>query len=448
MGEGDQLNLQSMGRTIYHEQYIPTQQNPLRLLQQLIEAGLLSHYFLYQTDQDVRIAGNPLITIAVNAEAVIMNEGDQNQTQLVCDPLKQVESMFSTVSLENWTAYGYISFDFSGFYYPYSKQVINQPLLHFFVPKTELHIRPDGIYLKTIESVENFLEILAQKPPALNGFTQQLQIKELPKTQHYIAQVNQLKNAIHQGKLHKAILSRSVQFQQELEILKTYQIGIQNNHAYRSYCLQFDDFRAVGFSPETLLEIQSNGQILTNPLAGTRPRSPDSVEDARLRQQLFTEAKEVKEHALSIWHVQQEMTLVCNPETIKIQDFMQIKKYRYVQHLSSRIMGQLQPNKTLWDALKVLFPAVTVSGIEKHQAIEWIDLLEEEPRGLYAGAVGWINSQGQADLAIPIRSAYQYADRVYLNAGAGIMAESIPEQEALECFNKMNTMLQSLVLKT
>ena len=142
------------------------------------------------------------------------------------------------------------------------------------------------------------------------------------------------------------------------------------------------------------------------------------------------------------------MTSVCRLETVKIIDFMQVKRYRYVQHLSSQLMGKLQPDKTLWDAIKALFPAVTVSGIEKSQAIEWIDLLEEEPRGLYAGGLGWINSQGQVDLAIPIRSACQYHDQVYLNAGAGIMAESIPEQEALECLSKMNTMLQNLVLKS
>jgi salicylate synthetase len=110
--------------------------------------------------------------------------------------------------------------------------------------------------------------------------------------------------------------------------------------------------------------------------------------------------------------------------------------------------GELQPGKTLWDALKVLFPGITVSGINKQGALEWIDRLETEPRGLYAGGIGWINSQGTADLAIAIRSAYQYDDTIHFNAGAGIVAESVPESEYLESVNKMNTMLTNLVLKS
>ena len=125
-----------------------------------------------------------------------------------------------------------------------------------------------------------------------------------------------------------------------------------------------------------------------------------------------------------------------------------VKQYRCVQHLSSRVGGQLRSGKTLWDALKVLFPGITVSGIDKARALEWIDRLEEEPRGIYAGGIGWVDSTGAADLAIAIRSAYQYGDCIYLNAGAGIVAESIPQKEYIESVNKMNTMLTNLVLQS
>ena len=186
---------------------------------------------------------------------------------------------------------------------------------------------------------------------------------------------------------------------------------------------------------------------MTNPLAGTRPRGENLAEDARLKHELFTDAKEVKEHALSIWLAQTEMASVCVPETVQVFDFMQVKQYRCVQHLSSRVGGQLRSEKTLWDALKVLFPGITVSGIDKARAIEWIDRLETEPRGIYAGGVGWIDSNGATDLAIAIRSAYQYGNRIYLNAGAGIVAESEPHKEYIESVNKMNTMLTNLVMK-
>lgn len=188
--------------------------------------------------------------------------------------------------------------------------------------------------------------------------------------------------------------------------------------------------------------------MITNPLAGTRPRSDSLEQDEQFNRELFTDAKEVKEHALSIWLAQDELSEFCLPHTVRVFDFMQVKQYRWVQHLSSRLGGQLQPGKTLWDALKVLFPGITVSGIDKQRALVWIDRLEQEPRGIYAGGIGWVDSRDMADLAIAIRSAYQYGDAVYLNAGAGIVAESIPQNEYLESVNKMNTMLTNLVLKS
>ena len=164
--------------------------------------------------------------------------------------------------------------------------------------------------------------------------------------------------------------------------------------------------------------------------------------------ELFTDAKEVKEHALSIWLAQDEIDSLCVPETVRIFNFMEVKKYRCVQHLSSRVGGQLKPGNTLWDALKVLFPGITVAGINKQQALAWIERLEEEPRGVYAGGIGWVDSHGRADLAIAIRSVYQYGDEIRLNAGAGIVAESVPRNEYIESVNKMNTMLTNLVLES
>ena len=203
-----------MGTRQYHEEYIPIQQEPLLLLQQLVQTGLLSNYFLYQQPQEVRIVGNPWITVSVSAEEVIQDDGHRIKKQPINDPLKQVEHFFSTLSIENWTAYGYISFDFSGFYYPYSKAVEDQPLLHFFVPQTELSIRPDGVSIKTVESIESLKKVVSQSLPNSQPFHQKLNLKELPNTLDYIDQVQKLIDAIQQGKLHKAILSQSIQFQQ------------------------------------------------------------------------------------------------------------------------------------------------------------------------------------------------------------------------------------------
>jgi len=449
--------LLNMGRTwTYNEVLLPGQREPLGVLQTLIESRLFSEYGIYESEEGVRFAGNRAIAVSVDRQQVMLQGLKEDQCFPVDDPFKQVEQALALIPLERWTAYGYVSFDCVRYYYPYEKAIAG-PLLYFFVPATEVIIRPDEILVRTLESPEPICKLL-QQSGALRP--QRWTTPEWVTDQNqYQTQVETLQAAIHRGELHKAILSRSVQLKGNLDVLGTYILGHQQNQAIRSYGLHLPgvhlpsgvEVRTVGFSPEILMQLSHHplkGRMLrTNPVAGTRPRGETPEADELLKRELFADAKEVKEHALSIWLVQDEMQKVCTPGTVQVVDFMQVKQYRWVQHLSSQVQGQLCENQSLWDALKVLFPGVTVSGIEKDVAIAWIDRLETEPRGIYAGAIGWINSQEEADLAIPIRSAYQYGERVYLNAGAGIMAESIAQNEYIESVNKMNTMLTNLVLE-
>ncbi|MEG4573878.1 salicylate synthase [Microcoleus sp. N3A4] len=430
----------------YHELFIPGQRDPLIVLQNLLDSGIFSKYVMYKSENEVRIAGNVLAEISVSSHDVSLAFMGEIKSEPIVDPLKQVESALASLPIENWTAYGYIGFDVARFYYSYSK-AIEQPLLYFLVPEIELFIATRGVHIRSIKSPTKVLEALSINSE-LRDYVATPPVVDFADKEEYQSQVSDLIQAIQSGDLHKAIISRSVKVKAEMDLLGTYALGAKNNNSARSYCLQAGEVSAVGFSPEILMEVSADGFVVTNPLAGTRPRSENLEEDLQLESELFTDAKEVKEHALSIWLAQSEMAEVCLPETLRIFDFMQVKQYRCVQHLSSRIGGQLKGEKTLWDALKVLFPGVTVSGIDKHKALQWIERLEKEPRGIYAGGIGWVNSSGMADIAIAIRSAYQYGDWVYLNAGAGIVAESIPENEYVESVNKMNTMLTNLVLKS
>jgi len=430
----------------YQETFVSGWRKPIQLLNNLLDAQIFSDYVMYQHDHEVRIAGNVLADVWVTSQTVSSRWQEQQQSEPVHDPLKQVESKLADLPIEHWNAYGYISFDIAGFYYPYTK-AIEQPLLYFLVPETELHITSKGIRVRSIKSLAPVEDVLFTDLALPTYEATLLDLNDADHS-HYQRQVSTLIEAIRIGQLHKAILSRSIKAKGQLDVIGTYALGNKNNISARSYCLQLGDIKAVGFSPEILMNVNSNGFVVTNPLAGTRPRSDHLTEDTRLKHELFSDAKEVKEHALSILFAQREMSSVCFPETVQIYDFMQVKQYRCVQHLSSRVGGQLQTGKNLWDALKVLFPGITVSGIDKHSALEWIDHLETEPRGVYAGGIGWVNSNGMADLAIAIRSVYQYGSYICLNAGAGIIAESIPQNEYVESVNKMNTMLTNLVLKS
>ena len=429
----------------YHEMFLPGQRDPLLLLQNLLQAGIFSDYVMYENENEVRIAGNALAEVLVSEQAVESKCLGQHRSEPVTDPIKQVESAFASLPIENWTAYGYVGFDISRFYYPYSKG-IDQPLLYFLVPETELYITTKGVHIRSIKSPARVQEALSADGH-LKEYVATPPVVDFTDNEEYQGRVDALIKAIERGELHKAIISRCVKVEGEMDVLGTYALGSKSNNSARSYCMRVGEVSAVGFSPEILMEVSADGFVVTNPLAGTRPRGSNSEEDARLNNELFTDAKEVKEHALSVWLAQSEIASVCLPETVQIFDFMQVKQYRCVQHLSSRVGGQLKPGKTLWDALKVLFPGITVSGIDKTRALEWIDRLEDEPRGIYAGGIGWVDSNGASDLAIAIRSAYQYGDHVCLNAGAGIVAESVPQNEYIESVNKMNIMLTNLVLK-
>lgn len=430
----------------YHEVFVPGKTDPLMLLRNAIAADIFNDYMMYEGENEVRIVANPLADVAVGTETIHSSYLGDTYSEAVKDPLKQVETVLSHLPVENWTAYGYVGFDIARFYSSYSK-AIEQPMLYFFVPEIELRITKKGVHIRSVNSPTKLLE-------AISTETQQPEYQTTSPTiesgdnQQYESRVADLVSAIQQGDLHKAIISRSVQVKGNLNVVGTYTLGAAHNNSARSYCFQLGDVRSVGFSPEILMEVNASGFVITNPLAGTRHREADPAKDATLHEELFTDAKEVKEHALSVWLAQQEIAQVCQPETVQVFDFMEVKKYRTVQHLSSRVGGQLKTDKSLWDALKVLFPGITVSGINKKAALEWIDRLEDQPRGIYAGGIGWVDSDGTADLAIAIRSAYQYGDSVYLNAGAGIVGESVPEREYTESVNKMNTMLSNIVLES
>lgn len=430
----------------YQETFVPGPKNALTVLANFLQAGIFKNYVLYEKDNEVRIAGNELAKVYVSKTAVCLEENGTCSAQPIRDPFKQVGELLETLSIKNWTAYGYVAFDMAGFYSTYSK-AIEQPLLYFLVPETELRFTPEGVHLKTTQSLDLIREQLCLERQ-LPHYTPISLVEDFTDCQAYSHRIERLIEAINNEELHKAIISRSKKIQGDLDVLGTYAVGAKANNSARSYGLKIGEVRAVGFSPEILMEVNSSRFVVTNPLAATRPRGQSREEDTRLNDELFTDAKEVKEHALSIWLAQSELTTVCLPETVRVFNFMEVKKYRCVQHLSSRAGGQLKPGNTLWDALKILFPGITVSGIDKQKALDWIDRLEDEPRGIYAGGIGWVDSKGLADLAIAIRSVYQYGNEISLNAGAGIVAESVPQNEYIESVNKMNTMLTNVVLQS
>jgi salicylate synthetase len=416
-------------------------------LHNLREAGhFLNGYMVYEKEGEVRIVFGEYARLILSDSSVTITEQSQSYTQSVMDPFKQMEAMLSRLSLKEWTAYGYIAFDTVRHYYHYDKQSA-QPDLHFMVPRTEVILNARGATVRSLDDAASISARLTGQYPVDPASLQSNISVEINDKEAYKTAVSTLIDAIQNECLTKAILSRKIEIEGDLNVLATYHLGTHLNNSARSYAFELDEVKAVGLSPEILLYAENGKKIITNPLAGTRPRGQNQEEDARLRRELHHTPKEVKEHALSVWLAQEEIGSLCKPESVHVYNFLEVKTYRCVQHLSSRVCGTLRKDNTVYDAIRVLFPGITVSGISKKESISWIDRLEEKARGIYAGAIGWIDAAGNADLAIAIRSVYQYGQRVVLNAGAGIVQESDPDFEYTETCNKMNTIQKAIIMR-
>jgi salicylate synthetase len=343
---------------------------------------------------------------------------------------------------ETVSAFGFVSFDVAGQYHAYRSDSA-VPLIRLQQPLLEIVLTPGQIAFRgDIPSSELCRELLAAVDDDDHAFAPlqpSPQVIVLEDREHYRDRVRDLVQELIDGKLDKAILSRRVATPAAVNWLDTFQRGMACNQFYRSYLFDHGALKATGFTPEILL--QSHGSnISTNPLAGTRRRGRDAQDEARMIRELRRDPKEIKEHAISVLLAQEELLRVCTSDSVVTQEFMALKQYRSVQHLSSRVNGVLKPERDLWDAMRELFPGVTVSGIGKSEAIAAIGRYEAQARGLYAGCIGIIDGAGNADFSLSIRSLFEVNGQAFWQAGAGIVPESDCNLEFKETCHKLAVM--------
>ncbi|MFH1647271.1 MAG: chorismate-binding protein, partial [Chloroflexota bacterium] len=209
------------------------------------------------------------------------------------------------------------------------------------------------------------------------------------------------------------------------------------------YYLHLDDFHIVGASPELLVRVE-DGIVSNHPIAGTRPRSQDSKTDKALEEELKNDEKERAEHLMLVDLARNDVGRISRPGTVAVTQFMDIERYSHVMHLVSHVQGKLREGLTQFDALRACFPAGTVSGAPKIRAMEIIAGLEPDKRGPYAGAVGYFDFSGNMDTAITIRTIVVKDGIAYVQAGAGIVADSVPEREYQECLSKAQALLTAI----
>jgi anthranilate synthase component 1 len=209
------------------------------------------------------------------------------------------------------------------------------------------------------------------------------------------------------------------------------------------YYLDFGDEQVIGASPEMLVRVEKR-RVTTVPIAGTRPRGNDAQKDAQLAQELLEDPKERAEHTMLVDLARNDIGRVCRFGSVNVEEFMGVEKFSHVQHIVSTVNGMLRDNLDCYDAFKSCFPAGTVSGAPKIRAMQIIGEEEMQNRGLYAGAVGYIGFDRNLEFAIAIRTVIVRNGRAYVQVGAGIVADSVPENEWKETESKASAMLRAI----
>jgi anthranilate synthase component I len=255
--------------------------------------------------------------------------------------------------------------------------------------------------------------------------------------------VRQAKDFIAAGEAIQVVLSRRLSRPTGARPFSIYRALRAINPSPYMYYLDLKDFHVMGTSPEILVKVQ-DGVVTTRPLAGTRPRGDNPAEDARLEQELRSDEKERAEHVMLVDLGRNDIGRVSVPGTVAVSDLMQVERYSHVMHLVTNVAGRLRPELTALDALRACFPAGTVSGAPKIRAMEIIAGLEPYKRGPYAGCVGYFGFSGNMDTAITIRTIVMKEGIAYVQAGAGIVYDSVSEREYAETGNKARAMLQAI----
>ena len=355
-------------------------------------------------------------------------------------------------------AIGFAGYDMIGVYEEIGsipQDTIGTPDMHFFIyesylifdhKKEKVYVVEDNIYSgRSNDAVRQSLgqvvtDLQTQAP---NEFTPQA-LQALHFTNHiekevFMEMVEKAKKLIREGDMFQCVLSQRFSADFEGDPLDYYRNLRVTNPSNYLYFYDFGDYQIIGASPESLVSVKK-GEVTTNPIAGTRPRGATEEEDQDLAHELLHDIKETAEHRMLVDLGRNDIGKIAQNGTVEVTKYMEVEYFRYVMHLTSVVKGQLLPHLTALDALKSTLPAGTVSGAPKIRVMRRIYELEQEKRGVYAGAIGYLSATGDMDFAIAIRTMILKNQKAYVQAGAGIVYDSVPENEFYETINKAKSM--------
>ncbi len=440
---------------------IPFAQSPLEIFSKLHK-----HYetaYLLESIEGPRklaqysfIGFDPQLTIEVkDREGQIRNEKTgEVKREKTSDPLQIFERLIKdTVSFNKefrlvGGAVGYISYDTVRYWEKLPRKATGD--LNF--PDAQLSVFNDGIvfdhrqkrafYYYTSHNRLSEIEHLLKQPSNQEALTCSKPKVNVSK-ERFEKAVEKAKDYVASGDIFQVVLSKRYEFQIEGNLIAFYRALREINPSPYMYFLKSGDRQIVGSSPEMLVRVD-NRVVETFPIAGTRPCVESLSENTRLAKELLADPKERAEHVMLVDLARNDIGRIAKFGSVHVPEFMKVHRYSHVQHIVSQVVGDLKDELKCYDALRAVFPAGTVSGAPKVRAMEIIDELEPTRRGPYAGAVGYFSYNGNADFAITIRTLFADKDKAYIQAGAGIVADSVPEREWFETNHKAEALIKAL----
>ena len=313
----------------------------------------------------------------------------------------------------------------------------------YFITNAKAQDGEEG-YQKAVLELDAFVETMRltepvpyEEPLPPPEFTCNLSEEE------YCAMVEKTKHYIKEGDIFQGVISRRFEADYDGSLLNAYRVLRTTNPSPYMYYINMKEMQIAGTSPETMVKL-TNGKLMTFPVAGTRKRGKDREEDLALEKELLADEKECAEHNMLVDLARNDIGKIAEYGSVRVEDYMAVHRFSQVMHIASTVTGKLAAYKTCGDTIEALLPAGTLSGAPKFRACEIIDELESVPRGVYGGAIGYLDFSGNLDVCIAIRTAVKKGKRIFVQAGAGIVADSIPENEYQECANKAGAVIEAI----
>lgn len=462
-----------ISKEIYSDMRTPIE--VLRILQ-----NVSSHCYILESIEDTQKWGrytflgyHPTLEITcLNGVVTVRNETGRKESFETEHPgtcLKQILADYKSPKLETLPPFtgglvGYFSYD----YIKYSEPVLKldaedqehfndadlmlfdkvicfdhfRQKIIFIVNAATEHL--DASYPKALKDLEEMCRLVQTGvPKAPEPGRLKSEIRPLFQKQEFCDMVTKAKHYIKEGDIFQVVLSNRLEADFEGSLLDTYRVLRTLNPSPYMFYFSSDSLEIAGASPETLVKLE-DGVLHTFPLAGTRPRGKTAEEDQRLEQELLADEKECSEHNMLVDLGRNDIGKISRFGTVEVEKYMSVERYSHVMHIGSTVRGMIREDKTALDAVDAVLPAGTLSGAPKIRACEIINELENNKRGIYGGAIGYLDFTGNLDTCISIRLAFKKDGKVFVRSGAGIVADSVPETEYQECINKAKAVMEAL----